>query len=116
MPRFVVLRHDAPRGLHFDLMLERERVLATWALPEPPEAGRELDADALPDHRMAFLEYEGTLSGGRGSVTRWDRGEFDQIEWSDTRLVVDLRGEQRACRATMERSDDEQTKWRVVFS
>jgi len=116
MPRFVILRHDAPRGLHFDLMLERGGVLATWALPEPPGVGLEMDAQSLPDHRVAYLDYEGPISGGRGSVTRWDRGEFDEIEWSETRLVVDLRSEKLACRATIERSGEDSATWRVVFS
>jgi len=116
MPRFVILRHDAPRGLHFDLMLERGGVLVTWALAEPPEPGLELDAESLPDHRIAYLDYEGPVSGGRGSVTRWDRGEFDEIEWSDTRRVVELRGEKLACRATIERVPGGPTQWRLALS
>jgi len=116
MPRFVILRHDAPRGRHFDLMLERGRALVTWALGEPPEPGLETDAEPLPDHRIAYLDYEGPISGGRGSVTRWDHGEFDIIEWSDTRRVVELRGEKLTCRATIERISEEPAKWRLVFS
>jgi hypothetical protein len=53
MPRFVILRHDSPRGVHYDLMLEDGDVLKTWALPQPPEAGVEMVCDALPDHRLA---------------------------------------------------------------
>ena len=39
VPRFVILRHDSPRGEHFDFMLEAAGVLKTWALPQPPEIG-----------------------------------------------------------------------------
>ena len=37
----------------------------------------EMDAEVLPDHRLAYLDYEGPISGDRGSVTRWDRGTYD---------------------------------------
>ena len=76
MPRFVILRHDAPQGLHFDLLLEASGVLRTWALPQPPDSGVEMECEALPDHRMAYLDYEGPVSGGRGTVDRWDWGTY----------------------------------------
>ena len=76
MPRFVILRHDHPRGVHFDFMLEAGGVLKTWALPEPPRPGVEMECEALGDHRLAYLDYEGPISGDRGSVVRWDRGEY----------------------------------------
>jgi hypothetical protein len=38
MSRFAILRHDSPRGLHWDLLLETGDTLATWALPQVPEA------------------------------------------------------------------------------
>lgn len=77
MGRFVVLEHDSPRGRHWDLMLENGQVLATWALAEPPDAGHAIAAQPLPDHRPAYLDYEGPISGNRGHVTRWDRGEYE---------------------------------------
>ena len=40
MPRFVILRHDKPRGEHFDFMLEAGDVLKTWALALAPGSGR----------------------------------------------------------------------------
>ena len=49
-------------------------MLKTWACREPPQAGVEIPCEALADHRLAYLDYEGPISGGRGSVTRWDRG------------------------------------------
>lgn len=76
MPRFVVLEHDHPT-LHWDLMLEAGDKLRTWRLAQPPEkeAGP-IPATALGDHRKMYLDYEGPVSGGRGSVVRWDSGEF----------------------------------------
>ena len=93
MPRFVILRHDSPRGVHYDLMVEVGDVLKTWAMPQPPKAAVEMTCDALPDHRLAYLDYEGPIAGERGSVTRWDRGTCRIIEQSDTQWVVEFHGE-----------------------
>ena len=92
MPRFVILRHDSPQGVHFDLMLEAGEVLKTWSLPQPPEPGVEMACNSLPDHRLLYLDYEGPISGDRGSVSRWDRGTYcierqDEREW-----IVELAG------------------------
>ncbi|MBI5759050.1 MAG: hypothetical protein HZA46_11090 [Planctomycetales bacterium] len=91
MPRFVILTHDHPT-LHWDLMLEMGASLRTWRLPEPPLAGCELSVEPLPDHRLMYLDYEGPVSGNRGSVQRWDAGEFEIIEESPDLLVVQLSG------------------------
>lgn len=87
MPRYVLLRHECPAGYregpHWDFMLEHEGALWTWSLldlprlwrasDEPPDAVR---AVRLGDHRLAYLDYEGPLSGDRGQVTRLARGEY----------------------------------------
>lgn len=81
MPRYVVLRHDMPAGAarpsHWDFMLECGESLRTWALQLQPDSPEPQWAEALADHRLAYLEYEGTVSGGRGSVARWDAGSYD---------------------------------------
>lgn len=77
MPRFVILEHDHPR-LHWDFMVESDGVLRAWRLPAPPAAaGSDLPAEPLGDHRLAYLDYEGPVSGNRGAVTRWDWGEYE---------------------------------------
>ena len=83
MPRFVVLIHQTPpeypRGDHWDFMLEAEGSLRTWALEVAPEPGIEIAAQELADHRLDYLEYEGPISGDRGSVSRWDAGAYEMI-------------------------------------
>jgi len=74
MPRYVILEHDAADGRHWDFMLAGGEALATWALAERPDAAGPVAARSLADHRVAYLDYEGPISGGRGSVTRWDQG------------------------------------------
>jgi hypothetical protein len=79
MPRYVILTHDHP-FLHWDLMLEDGGVLRTWRLLEEPAVGRTVPAEKLPDHRLAYLDYEGPVSGDRGNVVRWDYGTYDVID------------------------------------
>ena len=83
MPRFVILCHDpAPdttQRLHWDLMLETENALRTWALSEEISSGVSVSARQLAHHRKAYLDYEGPVSGNRGSVHRWDHGVYDLL-------------------------------------
>ena len=104
MPRFVVLTHDHPL-LHWDFMLEHGEKLRTWGLAHPPDAGGPIEAEPLTDHRLAYLDYEGPVSGGRGHVERWDRGEYETVESSPTRIVVRLAGEHLRGEAILDRSE-----------
>lgn len=115
MPRFAVLRHDSPQGLHWDFLLEVDQELRTWALPQPPEPGIELTAEELPRHRLAYLDYEGPVSDGRGCVTRWDGGSYEIQRESGAELVIDLSGEKLTGRATLERLPDDPARWRFTW-
>jgi len=75
MSRYVILTHDHPFP-HWDLMLEDGGTLRTWRLLSEPGAGRVVPAERLGDHRLAYLDYEGPVSGGRGVVARWDHGTY----------------------------------------
>lgn len=84
MPRYVLLRHECPPdyrdGPHWDFMLEQGGALLTWSLVSLPSAEcATVEATRLDDHRTAYLEYEGPLTGERGSVTRVTSGEFSWI-------------------------------------
>ena len=69
-------------------------------------------ADLLsPDHRLAYLDYEGPVSGGRGSVTRWDQGTYELEHHSDDELAVVLAGRRLAGRATLCRLGGEHLRW-----
>jgi hypothetical protein len=116
MPRFVILRHDSPRGLHWDFLLEMGGVLRAWALSQPPEPNLKLPCEALPDHRLAYLEYEGPISRGRGSVTRWDRGTYETERETNEELVVDVHGERLAGRASLRQSPEQPGGWQFTLS
>jgi hypothetical protein len=115
MPRFVVLRHDDPRGEHFDLMLECGSALKTWALSGPPQAGLEIECTALADHRLAYLEYQGPISGGRGVVTRWDSGEYAVERQSECEWAVSLGGRKLSGTATLRRQAESAAAWRFFL-
>jgi hypothetical protein len=115
MPRFVILRHDSPRGEHFDFMLEAGGVLKTWALPCAPAEGVEIECEALADHRLAYLDYEGPISGDRGAVTRWDQGMYSVERQNDKEWTVTLAGDRLAGHATLRHSAGDPKRWRLSF-
>ncbi len=109
MPRFVVLTHDHPR-LHWDFMLEHEGALRTWRLSQEPDSDDPIDAEPLADHRIAYLDYEGPVSGGRGEVHRWDRGHFELIAWTADRVVTRMSGTRLKGIASLDRVGTE-SEW-----
>ncbi len=93
MPRFVILCHSLPSGeSHWDFMLESGEVVRTWALSSEPAEDKAIAAKPLPDHRLAYLDYEGPISGDRGHVSRWDAGTFEFEQDDRTKAIVRLRG------------------------
>ncbi len=92
MPRFTISHHtEAKDGDHYDLMLERGEVLATWRL-EHTVFQKPQPAVRIGDHRKDYLDYEGEVSDGRGRVTLWDTGDYTVEEWSGTLVRIALRG------------------------
>jgi bifunctional non-homologous end joining protein LigD len=97
-PVFVVQRHDA-RRLHYDLRLERDGVLASWAVPKgvPLEPGRQHLAVHVEDHPLEYGNFEGEIPKGQygaGTVEIWDRGTYELLEEKkDGGLTVRLHGE-----------------------
>jgi hypothetical protein len=114
MPRFVILEHDY-LIVHWDLMLEANAALQTWRLAQPPYAGAgSIVATLLGDHRVAYLDYEGPVSGNRGTVKRWDGGTFTELaESSIEARVFDFQGVMVRGRARLRRiaGSDWQFEW-----
>jgi hypothetical protein len=116
MPRFVLLLHARPDGSsHYDLLLERGDALAAWRLPAPPAELSPEDAavERLPDHRTAYLTYEGEVSGGRGTVRRMDAGTCEVEAWGDDRVAVRLAGAH--ARGLLELAAQPDGAWRARF-
>ena len=101
MPRFVVLEHDWP-ARHWDFLLEAGEKLRAWRLLAEPAAGAAVPTEPNADHRLMYLDYDGPVSGGRGTVTRWDAGEFAWERDDAGSVAVQLRGKRLAGRAVIE--------------
>lgn len=76
---FVVQRHHAT-NVHFDLRLEIDGVLVSWAVPKGPslDPAEKRLAVRVGDHELAHATYENDVRG-RGSVVIWDTGPYDHV-------------------------------------
>jgi bifunctional non-homologous end joining protein LigD len=95
--RFVVQEHHATR-LHWDLRLEHDGVLVSFAIPNGlPEAPKDNRlAVHTEDHPLEYLEFEGEIPKGEygaGSMRIWDRGTYEVLKWEPRKLEVLLHGE-----------------------
>ncbi len=95
--RFVVQRHAA-RRLHYDLRLERDGVLLSWAVPKgmPMTTDERHLAVHVEDHPLSYADFEGEIPAGQygaGTVEIWDRGTYELVEAKkDGGLTVRLSG------------------------
>jgi hypothetical protein len=115
VPRFALLKHSVAGQVHYDLLLERGRVLKTWSTDAPlTEPVTHLDARARFDHPLRFLIFEGPLSEGNGQVEAVDRGEYERLDWrTDAEVFVRLRGARYAGHLRLSRREGEQ--WDLAF-
>jgi bifunctional non-homologous end joining protein LigD len=95
--RFVIHEHHA-RRLHWDLRLERDGVLVSWALPRgiPPDPGENRFAVHTEDHPLSYIDFEGDIPEGEygaGEIRIWDQGTYETEKFEDAKVVVRLDGE-----------------------
>ncbi|GAA3916181.1 ATP-dependent DNA ligase [Microbacterium invictum] len=94
--RFVIQEHHA-RRLHWDLRLERDGVLTSWAVPRgiPESPDRNHLAVMTEPHPLEYLEFAGEIPHGEygaGAMTIWDTGTYTAEKWRDDEVIFTLAG------------------------
>jgi bifunctional non-homologous end joining protein LigD len=95
---FVIQEHHAT-ALHWDVRLERDGVLVSWAVPKglPLDPKTNHLAKQTEDHPMAYATFAGEIPKGEyggGNVTVWDSGTYELEKWTDKEVKVVLHGSQ----------------------
>ena len=93
---YVIQKHQATQ-LHYDLRLEMDGVLKSWAIPkEPPiTPGIKRLAVQVEDHPLDYAYFEGTIPKGEygaGIVEIWDKGFYILKNKKEKKLVFELQG------------------------
>ncbi|HST56188.1 MAG TPA: DNA ligase D [Solirubrobacteraceae bacterium] len=115
--RFVVHEHHA-RRLHWDLRLEHDGVLLSWAIPNgiPYEKTQNRKAIHVEDHPLSYLDFKGEIpegSYGAGSVLIWDSGEYDCEKLREDEVIVVFHGERLRGRYALFRTGGEEQDWMI---
>lgn len=120
---FVVQMHDA-RALHWDLRLELDGVLLSWAVPKGPspnQADKRL-AMQTEDHPLEYAEFEGIIPEGEygaGPMIVWDRGTWTPVEdphagLEKGKLLFDLHGHKLLGRWTLVKTKQAPNSWLLI--
>ncbi len=122
-PRFVV-HHHAARNTHFDLRLEMQGVLRSWAVPKGPSPNVQDKrfAALVEDHPLEYGDFEGKIPDGNygaGWSIVWDRGFYrpigDPVQGlADGKILFELHGQKLHGKWTLVRLKDKVTDWLFI--
>jgi bifunctional non-homologous end joining protein LigD len=107
--RFVVHEHDAT-NLHWDLRLERDGTLVSWALPRgiPHDPKHNRLAVHTEDHPLEYLEFSGEIPAGNygaGDMVIWDSGSYDAEKFRKDEVIATFNGERMSGKYALFQTD-----------
>jgi bifunctional non-homologous end joining protein LigD len=116
-PRFVIQEHHA-RRLHWDLRLEHDGALASWAVPNgiPEDPKRNRKAVRTEDHPLEYLEFSGEIPQGEygaGTMEIWDSGTYEAEKFRDDEVMVVFHGEKVQGRYVLFRAGKDPKDWMI---
>ncbi|MCD6215719.1 MAG: ATP-dependent DNA ligase [Candidatus Aenigmarchaeota archaeon] len=90
---YVIQEHHATH-LHYDLRLEMDGVLKSWAIPKKPIGRGKRLAIQVNDHDLSYKDFEGVIESGygAGTVKIWDKGWYELIEKTKDKILIELHG------------------------
>src|SRR6266436_2632035 len=124
--RLFVIQKHAARRLHYDLRLEIDGTLKSWAVPKGPSLRAEEKRLAVhvEDHPIEYAHFEGVIPSGNygaGSVIVWDRGSYRSFKPEDVReqyargkLELELNGSKLGGRWTLVRMSRSEKDWLLL--
>jgi bifunctional non-homologous end joining protein LigD len=116
-PRFVVQEHHA-RRLHWDLRLERDGVLASWAIPNgiPQDPKENRKAVHTEDHPLEYIDFEGDIPKGEygaGTMKVWDTGTYEAEKFREDEVIVTFHGERLTGKYVLFRAGKDEKDWMI---
>ncbi|MDP9376461.1 MAG: DNA ligase D [Actinomycetota bacterium] len=115
--RFVIQEHHATR-LHWDLRLERDGVLASWAVPNgiPVDPAHNRKAVHTEDHPLEYIDFHGEIPAGNygaGTMTIWDQGTYECHKWRPEEVMVTFHGKRVNGRYVLFRAGSQDKDWMI---
>jgi len=118
MPLYSIQEHHATR-LHYDLRLEMNGVLKSWAIPKVPPKGSNIKRLAVQtdDHPIGYYDFEGEIPAGYGAgkVILWDVGYYNPISCKENKIIIEIFGKRLKGRYALVRIKTESNKKNWLF-
>lgn len=112
---YVIQKHDASH-LHYDLRLEMDGVLKSWAIPKDPpkEKGIKRLAIQTEDHPVDYADFEGIIPEGHygaGTVETWDKGTYELEKREYDEIIIRINGNKLKGRYCLIKFKGQEKNW-----